>query len=111
MLYLFKSIRKSHIDNIVDEAIATKIIIEKPDEILENAAAKAANELTDQLVYSPNESTRRQSAIEILDRSGYGRQTKTQSQSVSAVVNIDAEQIGTIRETLSMLEKHKDKSE
>ncbi len=70
---------------------------------LQKGALQAARRLCDNTI-GEDASIANKAAAEVLDRAGYGRVSKLESKSVSAVINISSDDARAINETLQMLD-------
>lgn len=91
-------------DKHTDAVVASALIKTDAQQVLDEEAVNAAQELVGGLI-SDDDGVRFKSAESILDRTGYGKQTKVDSRVASVVTTISAEQMATIAETLQMIQK------
>lgn len=97
--------RRKQIEEKQDEAaIVSTIIKTDAQQVLDDEAVNAAQEIIEGL-FADDAGDRFKSAESILDRTGYGKQTKVDTRAAVVTTNISADQMKTIADTLKMIQK------
>jgi hypothetical protein len=96
--------RRKQIENKYDDA-AIAVAVTKTDaqQVLDDESVNAAQELVEGLL-SDDDGVRFKSAESILDRTGYGKQTKVDTRNATVTTNIPAETMKTVLDTLKMIQ-------
>lgn len=98
------AIRRSSLRDKVDERLANRTVdcVNDAERLLKESAKEAASRLVS-LLTSENDSVALNSAANILDRVGLPKAQKIDTTNRSVVINLTAEQLETLKQTVSEL--------